>query len=133
MIMQVMGGEEMETAPMDLTRQSAMFVLKTRDGKRLTQAATDSILGDVTELFQSRFTSVCDTTLQLLKEAEVDDVTLSTIKNAFTSQCEPFRGLETEYRQNAYIRDHFGFIVRYTVKFLHVFIEFWCYSLCTYM
>ena len=114
--MQAVGIEEMETEPMDLTWQSAMFVLKTRDGKRLTQAATDSILGDVTELFQSRLTAVCDSTLRILKEADVDDSTLSTVKNAITSQCEPFRGLETEYRQNAYIRDHFGFIVRSTVK-----------------
>ena len=49
--------EETETEPMDLTWQSAML---TRDGKRLTQAATDSILGGVTELFQSRLTAVCD-------------------------------------------------------------------------
>ena len=47
-----MGDEHKSTnhasdAPVNLTKQSAMFILKTRDGRRLTQAATDK---DVTEL-----------------------------------------------------------------------------------
>lgn len=89
-----------------------MFILKTRDGRRLTQAATDNILRDVTELFQTRLEAVCHTTVETLKEVGVDDVTISTVKDSILSQCEPFKELETEYRQNSYIRDHFGLIVR---------------------
>ena len=100
------------TSSVDLTRQSAMFILKTRDGRRLTQAATDNILRDVTELFQTRLEAVCHNTVETLKEAGVDDATISTVKDDVLAQCEPFKGLETEYHQNAYIRDHFGLIVR---------------------
>ena len=93
-----------------------MFILKTRDGRRLTQAATDNILRDVTELFQTRLEAVCHTTMETLKKEGVDDVTISTVKDGILSQCEPFEGLETEYRQNSYIRDHFGLIVRSCVN-----------------
>lgn len=98
-------------APVDLTKQSAMFILKTRDGKRLTQAATDNILKDVTELFQTRLEAVCHNTVETLKGAGIDDTTISTVKNGILAECEPFKGLETEYRQTAYIRDDFGLIV----------------------
>ena len=76
-----------------------MFILKTRDGGRLTQAAT---LRDVTELFQSRLESICCSTVETLKEAGSDDATISAVKDGILAQCEPFKGLET---QNAYIRD----------------------------
>ena len=98
------------TSSVDLTRQSAMFIVKTRDG-RLTQAATDSILKDVTELFQSRLEAVCHNTVETLKGTGIDDATISTVKDGILAQCEPFKGLETEYCQNAYIRDHFGLLV----------------------
>ena len=104
------------TSLVDLTRQSAMFILKTRDGRRLTQAATDNILRDVTELFQTRLEAVCHNTVETLKEAGVDDATISTVKDGVLAECEPFKGLETEYRQNTYIRDHFGLIVRSCVN-----------------
>ena len=88
-----------------------MFIFKTRDGRKLTQAATDIILRDVTELFQCRLEAVCHNTVETLKEAGIDDATISTVKGGILAQCEPFKGLETEYRQNAYIRDHFDLIV----------------------
>ena len=109
-----MGGEHEATnctSSVGLTKQSAMFILKTRDGRRLTQAATDNILRDVTELFQSRLETVCHNTVETLKDAGVDDSTISTVKDSILAQCKPFKGLETEYHQNAYIRDHFGLIV----------------------
>ena len=113
-------GDEHETtnrtSSVDLTKQSAIFILKTRDGQRLTQAATDNILRDVTELFQTRLEAVCHSTVETLKEAGVDDATVSTVKDGILNQCGPFKGLETEYRQNAYIRDHFGLIVRSCVN-----------------
>ena len=104
------------TSSVDLTRQSAMFILKTRDGRRLTQAATDNILRDVTELFQTRLETVCHTTMETLKEVSVNDVTISTVKDGILSQCEPFKGLEIEHRQNSHIRDHFGLIARSCVN-----------------
>ena len=66
---------------------------------------------DVTDLFQSRLEAVCHNTVETLKDAGVDDSTISTVKDSILAQCEPFKGLETEYHQNAYIRDHFGLIV----------------------
>ena len=83
------------TSSVDLTKQSAMFILKTRDGRRLTQAATDNILKDVTELFQSRLEAVCHNTVETLKGAGIDDATISTVKDGILAQCEPFKGLET--------------------------------------
>ena len=107
-----MGEATSHTLSEDLTRHSAMFIVKTHDGRRLTQAATDNILRDITELFQTRLEAVCHTTVTTLKEAGVDDVTISNVKDGILSHCEPFKGLESEYRQNSYIRDHFGLIVR---------------------
>ena len=119
-------GDEQETvvhtSSVDLTKQSAMFILKTRDGRRLTQAATDNILRDVTELFQSRLQAIRCDTVETLKEAGIGAATISSVKDNILSQCEPFKGLETEYRQNVYIREHFGLIVSnvYQPSAMHV-------------
>ena len=87
------------TSSLDLTRQSAMFILKTRDGRRLTQTATDNIFRDVTKLFQTRLEALCHTTTETPKLVGVNDATISTVKDGILSQCWPFGGLETEYCQ----------------------------------
>lgn len=121
------------TSSVDLTKQSAMFILKTRDGRRLTQAATDNILKDVTELFQSRLEAVCHNTAETLKGAGIDDATISTVKDRILAQCEPFKGLETEYRQNAYIRDHFGLLVSTDIYCCRSMYRYMCLKTCTFI
>ena len=95
----------------DLTRQAALFVMKTRDGRRLTQTATSGIIGDVTELFQSRLEEVCHTTTTILKDAQVDGAVIESVKASIRTHSVPFEGLETEYQQNSYFKNKLGLLV----------------------
>ena len=96
-----MGGEHEHILVQWISPSNLQCSFLRHDGRRLTQAATDNILRDVTKV---GFAST-------LNDAGVDDSTISTMKDSILAQCKPFKGLEIEYHQNAYIRDQFGLIV----------------------
>ena len=97
-----------------------MFILKTRDYRKLTQAALDGILEDVTELLQAHIQHVLEKILDVLNSSNVGEQVVSAISSIFAEErfSKPFLGLETEYRQNRYFRDHFGMVVSHFDIFL---------------
>ena len=101
-----------------ITRLSAMFILKTRDGGRLTQSATNEIVSGVSELFQHTLESVCQNTLQTLKQIDAGEQIVTAVQESIMSHPDPFKGLETEYLQNVYYRDNFFLIVRYIYRYI---------------
>lgn len=98
----------------DRKRNAALFILKTRDGRKITQTCLDGVLSDVSLLVKQNIQSRCHTTLQALKAAgaskDILEVTKSTL---FGNQGEAglFDGLKTEYLQNSHFRDNFGLVV----------------------
>ena len=62
--MQIVGLQGLNS-DVDLKKMAALFILKTRDGKNLTQTALDGILDDVTHLFQTYIQYALSRTLQV--------------------------------------------------------------------
>ena len=88
----------------------AQFIMKTRDGKRLTQVAVDGIIFDTKV--------VLDTTLNNVEKKVLENVTMTDeqkkkLKTIFSDESitNPFQGLETQYKQQSFIEEHFNFVV----------------------
>lgn len=89
----------------------AKFILKTRDGRKLTQLATDGIIEDSKILVQN--------TVEIIKLKEVMEVceatenTIAQVNSIFCDETliNPFNGLDTWYKQEKFIKDNFNYVV----------------------
>lgn len=89
----------------------AQFILKTRDGKKLTQVSTNGIINDTKIILQSTLEAIEKKVLGM--EPALTDAQIATVKDIFSdvTLVDPFIGLETEYKQEMFIRDHFNYVV----------------------
>jgi len=96
-----------ETGEQSIGNEAAKFILKTLEGKKLTQTVADGIIGDTT-IFVER---TLDHLKQKLKEKLGN--TFEEIEAIFflPEICNPFRGLETRYQQEKYFQQHFNYVV----------------------
>ena len=90
-----------------IRRQSALFILKMKEKRFLTQAAIDDMIGESTAIF--------DRTISMIKagirekmassgvDIEVDDV--------FEDLACPFDGLKTQHYQEKYFKEFMNLIV----------------------
>lgn len=90
--LQAMDVEIEHSSSMDLSKYSAMFILKAREGQNLTQTALSSILTDVTELFDARLQAASHSTVRLLRESGVDDAVVSAVESNIFASVAHFRG-----------------------------------------
>lgn len=103
-------------------KQRAEWILKIKETNKLTQSCTENILQDVTHLCSSIIADL--TTVVKRKLAPYNTVPgleeniISIFQN--DSYSNPFKGLETHYKQIQYLRECFNFVVRlvhtYTVN-----------------
>ena len=102
--------------PVDLKRKAAYFILKTRDGRNLTQTALDGLLTDITELFQSLLEYAQQQTASVLHTSGVDKDVITAVSEVFKDDClhTPFHGFESEYHQHKYFCDQLGMVVSQT-------------------
>lgn len=93
----------------------AQFILKTRDGRKLTQVATNGIVQDTKTVLQSTIEVVQKKVLETFESEEISltDQQLEKITSIFADEAivNPFRGLETEYKQDKFIQSHFDYVV----------------------
>lgn len=93
----------------------AEYIMKIRDGKGLTQTATDGILQDTTIVVQNTLESVKETLLKKLGDLPLPlaEDQVSDLMSVFSDESvqEPFRGLESVYKQDKFIREHFNYVV----------------------
>ena len=86
---------------------------------KLTQTRTENILQDVTHLCTfiiHNLTSVVQHKLVMHNATpELSQDLMSALQNDTYNQ--PFKGLETHYRQMQYLRENFNFVVRFTVTY----------------
>ena len=96
-----------------MKRNSALFILKTRDGRKITQACLDSVVTDVTQLVKQNLQHVCHRAVQTLRETGVSEECVARVQSVILDDesSNIFEGLETEYRQNSIFRDSFGLVV----------------------
>lgn len=107
--------DEMQILESDPKKNAARFILKTRDGRKMTQTCLDGVLLDVSLLVEHNVQSICHLTLQALKSAGASQEILGIAKSSILSdnpgEANLFEGLDTEYRQNSFFREHFGLVV----------------------
>ena len=99
-----------------IPRLAAQFILKTREGKRLTQTAVDSIVGDITDMVSKVVNSIQRKVLAQLKSLGVvlTAEQQSGLREAFSGpETNPFQGLETQYKQEKFFREHFNYVVSF--------------------
>lgn len=120
------GDNDLAETPQSLPSSSdlgAQFIMKTRDGLKLTQKATDSVLSDVKLLLESTMERVESEVLKKVKEVMGDGITYdvselqkelaSGLKDVFTDETlvNPFKELHTAHLQESYIAKHFNYVV----------------------
>ena len=98
----------------DRERAIALWILKLKEGRKLTQSATEEILQDVTELCGGIITSLKSDIYKVLSAAGINVDDVSGLEDLFqdeSSYMKPFSKLETQYLQMSYYKSHLGFIV----------------------
>lgn len=104
------------TSAESATLLGAQFILKTRDGRKLTQVATNGIIQDTKVILQSTIEVIQKKVLEVFETEEIalTDPQLEKIQSIFADETvvDPFRGLETEHKQEKFIHDHFNYVVR---------------------
>lgn len=93
----------------------AEFIMKVRDGKGLTQVATDGIVQDTKIVLQNTLDSVREKLLEKLGNLphSLTEDQLEDLMSVFSdgSVQDPFRGLESVYKQDKFIYEHFNYVV----------------------
>ncbi len=88
------------------TDLGAQFILKTRDGKGLTQTTTDEILHDVKTVLQNTVKTLEQEVLKKVDDLQV--ITKEELKRIFVDETliNPFKNLDTPYKQEKYISSY---------------------------
>ena len=93
----------------------AQFILKTRDGQKLTQVATNGIIKNTNTILQSTIELIQKRVFETFGEEEIQltDQQREKIEDIFVDDAlvNPFRGLETEYTQEKFIKENFNYVV----------------------
>ena len=93
-------------------RSAALFLLKTRNEGRLTQSALNNVVNSTSDLCQQ----VAHKLKRKFSEIVVDSPMSESDKRAMIHtlnnvECAPFEGIGTEYLQEKYYKESFGYLV----------------------
>jgi len=94
----------------DKSLEAARFILKIRDGRRLTQTTTDGIIKDIQYMLNHTIDSLKACVMEKLSDHLTIDLA-QTIQQAFSDSKCLFDGLETQYMQEKFIQEHFNYVV----------------------
>lgn len=100
----------MKTDEAAIRRQSALFLLKMKEKRFLSQAAIDDIVEDSCALFTRTFEMVKAGVREKLAEAGVDSSSVN-LDDVFGGVTDPFAGLRSKHFQEKYFEEHLGLIV----------------------
>ena len=95
---------------------AAKFILKTREGRKLTQVAMNGVVHDVQTMLQFTLEAVEQKFLDKIKAGGVaiTEEQLEDLRSVFSGpSSNPFQGLETEYKQEAFFKENFNYVVSY--------------------
>ena len=94
-------------------KERACWILKLRDGNKLTQSCTEKILGNVSELCMQIISDIKEAVAQELRDNNISNMCTRKILTILDNPqySEPFKGLETKHLQMAVFRQHLGYVV----------------------
>ena len=113
--------------PLQQLKQRALWILKLKERRKLTEVTPDEVLHDVTQLCTDLVTLLGESVMELLKSAGVSMERVPGLQELFAEDsdfCKPFKNLDTHYKQLAFSRAHFNLVVSgtCTVDHKHVFV-----------
>lgn len=105
---------EATVSPLSASMLGAQFIMKIRDGKKLTQTTTNEILSDVRIVVENTVETLKQKVLHKVNEWQVlTDEETSELKAIFSDErtLNPFKDLGTLYRQEKFIQENFNYVV----------------------
>lgn len=92
-------------------RIAALFLLKLKEERQLTQVAIDDIVAGVTSMIDQSVSHVKAAIRAKLCDIDVDVADVPGFEAVFSELQQPFCGLETVSKQEKYFKDSFSLLV----------------------
>ena len=112
-----------------LKRNAALFLLKTKEKGRVSQATLDELVFDLTSFVQVRLDEVHQEVKSVISQSDVpvSDVATAVIERSFNKKgiSRPFAGLESSYLQRKYFKEELKMLVCYNVLCGIVYFILW--------
>ena len=120
---------ELSTTPAvelpDLQPYAARWILKTRESRYLTRAATQGVIEDVQELVSVISQSMEIQTRAVLHDSGIDFDSVPNLKRVFSGPAtKPFEGVASFHQQIQYCRKHFSLVVSVFHSYLLLYRAF---------
>ena len=93
---------------------AAKWILKNREGHRIPHSVMESIVWGADSLYKTALSEIRHRVIRTIKETPVGSDVVTSVASVFDSDTQftsVFKGLETTYRQNAFIKENFRFVV----------------------
>ena len=123
--------EEMDAAPFDdlitevaaerpKSYNKALFLLKLKEERRLSQVAVNGLISDISILLEEEILSLKCDVIQCMQWEHASTELITKVKSHFSEKlaAPPFEGLQTAYLQKRYFTDNFNLVVsthKYTI------------------
>lgn len=91
----------------------AMFLLKLKQERRLSQMAIDGLISDITTLLEEELSSLKKEVIQCLEGGHVSAELINNINKTLSKRIStpPFEGLQSAYLQKKYYLENFNLVV----------------------
>ena len=99
-----------DTGP-DLRRSNALFVLKMKETRQMSQVAIDDMIEGCRELVVQRSQQIKSQVWEALSASGIDPEAVNGLPSTFTDEFDPFYGIETQYKQDKYFKEELGLLV----------------------
>lgn len=96
-------------------RSSALFFLKLREQRRITQAAIDDIVEDWDALFSYSVQQPHARVRERLASTSIEISSIDGLQEVFEDVPRPFDGLETMHKQEKFYTESLGLVVIHTI------------------
>ena len=92
-------------------RSSALFLLKLKEERRLTQVAIDDIVTGIEDVLEKCVIRTKAGVRAKLASSGIDPDNISGLDDVFSDIVHPFVGLETGFKQESYFKNVLGLLV----------------------
>ena len=91
----------------------ALFLLKLKEERRLSQLAVNGLIGDISTLLEEEISSLKKDVIKCMHEEHASTELISKIHKQFSDKitAPPFEGLQTAYLQKKYFTENFHLVV----------------------
>lgn len=99
-------------------RSSALFLLKLKEFRKVSQAAIDDIVNECDDVYSYTVRHIHAGVREKLAVAGIDASKVEGLEEVFCDVRSPFEGLETQYLQEKYYCNNLGLVVIYIYTYI---------------